>query len=149
MKFTSLLLLAVLLAAPDVRACSCSAADQPLDEYVAGLYSNNSVVGIYEIEGFRMATELLHGEEERGRWAVLRQRHAFKDDTRELLVRAPLRLGGSNCDMRYRKGDLLLIYARAPEALSLSMCSSSGYLMSRLAEIPLLFRLAQGLPVSP
>jgi hypothetical protein len=118
-------------------SCVCEAPED-LEAHVASLFNESSIVGVFAVDSFRSKG---------GRWAVLSPRHAFKGNASELLVRMPPRIFKTDCDVGLRRGDLLLVYAKNREPMHLSMCSRTGYLMSRFDHIPLLFDLASDAPI--
>jgi len=123
-----------LLSIHPAIACVCAEPEQPLAQHVATLIEQHEVVGIYEVVDFRR---------DHGRKAILKQRHSFKGNALELRADARRVFIASDCAIRLRKGDLLLIYANSNEPLRISFCSYSGTLTSRFDELQILFDITK------
>jgi hypothetical protein len=125
------------------HACSCAEPNLPMEEHVASLFASSDTVGVFEVVGRSSGTRQFGLKSERGRWVDLEPRHLFKGSQAPIVSPAGPLIFRSSCDIPYRKGSLVLVYASADRPASLVGCAPSGPLVGRFEQLPVLFKLSQ------
>ena len=134
----------LLFSAPaSALACSCEAFEGTVEAHVAGLFEASEVVGVFRVDGPGYKRVELPSGAESGRWYTLNPERLFKGQSEVRFARAAPMFLRSSCDIRYSRGDLVLVYAARSEVVRLSYCAASGSLMSRFDHLPVLFRLSE------